>query len=136
MILDQAASPSNGLAQQGAGAERAVGRSARRTETKPVLTPGLAIGRFALANGKMFTWRDCKRARLADADRLCGARVLISALVMTSKESPDMTTWPSLAGTAAPPRDPNVDDDEEEEDDDEVDDDREPAVIREPDEGE
>ena len=32
-----------------------------------------------------------------------------------------MTTWPSLVGTAAPPRDPNVDDDEEEEDDDEVD---------------
>ena len=47
-----------------------------------------------------------------------------------------MTTWPSLAGTAAPPRDPNVDDDEEEEDDDEVDDDREPAVIREPEEDE
>jgi hypothetical protein len=40
-----------------------------------------------------------------------------------------------LVGTAAPPRDPNVDDDEEEEDD-EVDDDREPAVIREPDEDE
>jgi hypothetical protein len=94
----------------------------------------LAIGRFALANGKMFTWRDCKRARLPDADRRCGACVLISALVITSKESPDMTTWPSL--TAAPPRDPNVDDDEEEEGDDEVDDDREPAVIREPDEGE
>ena len=36
-----------------------------------------------------------------------------------------MTTWPSLVGTAAPPRDPNVDGDEEEEDDDEVDDDRE-----------
>jgi hypothetical protein len=85
----------------------------------------------------MFTRRDCKRARLPGADRLCGARVLISALVMTSKESPDMTTWPSLVGTAAPPRDPNVDDDEEEEeDDDEVDDDREPAVIREPEEDE
>jgi hypothetical protein len=55
---------------------------------------------------------------------------------MTSKESPDMTTLPRLVGTAAPPRDPNVDDDEEEEDDDEVDDDREPAVIREPDEDE
>ena len=47
-----------------------------------------------------------------------------------------MTTWPSLVGTAALPRDPNVDDDEEEEDDDKVDDDREPAVIREPDEDE
>ena len=92
---------------------------------------------FALVNGKkMFTRRDCKRARLADADRLCGARVLISALVMTSKESPDMTTWPNLVGTAAPPRDPNVDDDEEEEEDDEVDDDREPAVIREPEQDE
>jgi hypothetical protein len=73
---------------------------------------------------------------LPGADRLCGARALISALVMTSKESPDMTAWPSLVGTAAPPRDPNVDDDEEEEDDDEVDDDREPAVIREPDDDE
>ena len=40
MILDQAASPSNGLAQQGAGAERAVGRSARRTETKPISHQG------------------------------------------------------------------------------------------------
>ena len=47
-----------------------------------------------------------------------------------------MTTCPSLVGTAAPPRDPNVDDDEEEENDDEVDDDREPAVIREPEEDE
>jgi hypothetical protein len=46
-----------------------------------------------------------------------------------------MSTWPSLVGTAAPPRDPNIDDDEEgEEEDDELDDDREPAVIREPDE--
>ena len=104
--------------------------------TQAYLTPGPVIGRFALVNGKMFTRRDCKRARLPGADRLCGARVLISALVMTSKESPDMTTWPSLVGTAAPPRDPNVDDDEEEEDDDEVDDDREPAVIREPEEDE
>ena len=55
---------------------------------------------------------------------------------MISKESPDMTAWPNLVGTAAPPRDPNVDDDEEEENDDEVDDDREPAVIREPEEDE
>jgi hypothetical protein len=37
---------------------------------------------------------------------------------------------------AVPPRDPNIDDDEEEEEDDEEDDDRNPAVIREPDEGE
>jgi hypothetical protein len=28
------------------------------------LSAGLAIGRFALVNGKMFTRRDCKRARL------------------------------------------------------------------------
>jgi hypothetical protein len=27
---------------------------------------------------------------------------------MTSKESPDMTTWPNLVGTAAPPRDPKL----------------------------
>ena len=80
--------------------------------------------------------QDCKGARLPDPNRLCGARVLISVLVMTSKESPDMTTWPSFVRAAAPPRDPNVDDDEEENDDDEVDDDREPAIIREPDEDE
>ena len=43
----------------------------------------------------------------------------------------------SLVGKALPPRDPDDDDDEQEDDDDgEADDDREPAVIREPDEGE
>jgi hypothetical protein len=41
-----------------------------------------------------------------------------------------------IAGAAVPPRDPNIDDDEEEEEDDEEDEDLDPAVIREPDEGE
>jgi hypothetical protein len=46
-------------------------------------------------------------------------------------------TWVSLFSKALPPRDPDDDDDEQEDDDDgEADDDREPAVIREPDEGE
>ena len=42
-----------------------------------------------------------------------------------------------LVSTAAPPRDPDDDDDDEDEDEEgEEDEDREPAVIREPDEGE
>jgi hypothetical protein len=39
-------------------------------------------------------------------------------------------------GNLLPPRDPNNDDDDEDDGDTEPEDDREPAVIREPDEGE
>jgi hypothetical protein len=56
---------------------------------------------------------------------------------MTSLIPESIFTWVSPVGTLLPPRDPNDDDDEEEEDDDhEAEEDREPAVIREPDEGE
>ena len=56
---------------------------------------------------------------------------------MTSRIPQSILAWQSLAGTALPPRDRNVDnDDHEEEDDGEADEDREPAVIREPDEDE
>jgi hypothetical protein len=48
----------------------------------------------------------------------------------------DVFTWSRLVANAVPPRDPNDGDDDEEDDDDDVDDEREPAVIREPDEGE
>ena len=48
----------------------------------------------------------------------------------------DLLTWLCLVGNTVPPRDPNNDDDDDHEDDDEEDKDREPAVIREPDEGE
>ena len=45
--------------------------------------------------------------------------------------------WLNLVGNMVPPRDPYDDDDEDEEEDDREDDeDQEPAVIREPDEGE
>jgi hypothetical protein len=47
---------------------------------------------------------------------------------MTPRFPDNVSTWLSLVGNAAPPRDPNdEDDDEDEEDEDE---DREPAVIR------
>jgi hypothetical protein len=51
-------------------------------------------------------------------------------------ESFSMSDW-SLVPNSMPPRDPNDDDDDDDdEDEDEPDDEREPAVIREPDEGE
>jgi hypothetical protein len=49
----------------------------------------------------------------------------------------DRFTWLKLVGNTMPPRHPNNDDnDEEEGDEEEEDDEVEPAVIREPDEGE
>ena len=53
-------------------------------------------------------------------------------------ESFSMLDWglASIMGNILPPRDPNEDDDDEDEDDEtEPDDERQPAVIREPDEG-
>jgi hypothetical protein len=47
-----------------------------------------------------------------------------------------VSTWLSLVGDTVPPRNPNNGDDEDEEDEEDEDEDREPAVIREPDEGE
>jgi hypothetical protein len=65
------------------------------------------------------------RARLDRLlDRVCHAGVLMSSVETRAIEGkPDMTslfpesilTWESLAGTPAPPRDPNDEDDEEEE---------------------
>jgi hypothetical protein len=61
---------------------------------------------------------------------------------MTPRFPDNVSTWLSLVGNTVPPRDPNNEDDnEDEEDEDEdqdqdQDQDREPAVIREPDEGE
>jgi hypothetical protein len=49
----------------------------------------------------------------------------------------DSFIWLKLVGNTLPPRHPNKDDNDEEEGDEEEDDDEvEPAVIREPDEGE
>jgi hypothetical protein len=48
----------------------------------------------------------------------------------------DRFIWLKLVGNTMPPRDPNNDDNDEEGDEEEEDDEGEPAVIREPDEGE
>jgi hypothetical protein len=48
----------------------------------------------------------------------------------------DRFTWLNLVGNTMPPRHPNNDDNDEEGDEEEEDDEKEPAVIREPDEGE
>jgi hypothetical protein len=55
---------------------------------------------------------------------------------VTRGMSESIFSWQSLVGAAVPPRDPNDDEDEEDEENGgDEDDDREPAVIREPDEG-
>jgi hypothetical protein len=68
------------------------------------------------------------------------ARVGTGYTDMTQRFPEDCFTWLNLVGNTMPPRHPsqpnNDDDDAEAEDDDEKDKDREPAVIREPDEGE
>ena len=58
-----------------------------------------------------------------------------TGMIQFSPEDPFI--WLKLVGNTMPPRDPNNDDnDEEESDEEEEDDEAEPAVIREPDEGE
>jgi len=55
---------------------------------------------------------------------------------MTPPNPADVFAWSNLIGDMVPPRDPDDEDDDEDDDDDEEGEDREPAVIREPDEGE
>jgi hypothetical protein len=64
------------------------------------------------------------------------ARVRTGYTGMIQFSLEDRFMWLRLVGNTMPPRHPNNDDNDEEGDEEEEDDEKEPAVIREPDEGE